>query len=124
MNDLVSLLATQGPAVVFLVTLAAPVAMIIAGLAICAGAGLMMQAISTGYVAISAERGASSAVGLYVSFFYVGGSIGAALGGVAWIVGGWPACVAMVLVMLMIMAAVVWLVWTPGRQVAPPRATS
>jgi predicted MFS family arabinose efflux permease len=111
-------------AIGILVTLAAPVAMIIAGLAICAGAGLMVQAISTGYVAISAERGASSAVGLYVSFFYVGGSIGAALGGVAWIVGGWPACVAMVLVMLAIMAAVVWMVWTPGRQVAPTRATS
>ena len=74
----------------------------------------LAQAISTGYVAISAERGASSAVGLYVSAFYVGGSAGAALGALAWIAGGWPACVALVLGMLAIMGAVVWAVWTPG----------
>ena len=101
-----------------LLTLAAPLPLIIAGVAVCAGAGLLTQAISTGYVAISAERGASSAVGLYVSAFYLGGSAGAALGGIAWIAGGWPACVALVLGMLAIMGAVVWTVWTP---VAPQR---
>lgn len=111
-------------AVGVLLTLAAPAPVIILGLALCAGAGLMTQAVSTGYVAVSTDRGASSAVGLYVSSFYIGGSIGAALGGVAWNLGGWPACVIMVEAMLVIMAAVVWLVWTPGRQVAPPRSTS
>jgi predicted MFS family arabinose efflux permease len=107
-----------------LLTLASAAAVIIAGLAVCAGAGLVMQAVSTGYVAASAERGASSAVGLYVSAFYIGGSIGAVLGGLAWTLGRWPACVMLVLAMLAVMAAVVWTVWTPGRPVAPPRATS
>jgi predicted MFS family arabinose efflux permease len=107
-----------------LLTLATPLWLIVVGLAVCAGAGLLAQAISTGYVAISAERGASSAVGLYVSAFYVGGSAGAALGAIAWIAGGWPACVALVLVMLAIMGAVVWLVWTPGRPVAASRPTA
>jgi predicted MFS family arabinose efflux permease len=79
------------------------------------------QAISTGYVAIGAERGASSAVGLYVSAFYIGGGAGASLGGLAWVAGGWPACVVLVLGMLAIMGAVVWLVWTPG---VPQRTTS
>jgi YNFM family putative membrane transporter len=105
-------------------TLAAPLPLIVAGLAVCAGAGMLTQAIATGYVAISAERGASSAVGLYVSAFYLGGSAGAALGALAWIAGGWPACVALVLVMLLIMGAVVSLVWTPGRPVAPQRPAS
>jgi hypothetical protein len=95
--------------------------LIIAGVAICAGAGLVMQAISTGYVAVGAERGASSAVGLYVSSFYVGGSAGAALGAVAWIAGGWPACVMLVVVMLTVMGSVVWGLWTPGPPVASPR---
>jgi predicted MFS family arabinose efflux permease len=105
-----------------LLTLAAPLLLaIIAGVAVCAGAGLLTQAISTGYVAISAERGASSAVGLYVSAFYLGGGAGAALGGIAWIAGGWPACVALVLAMLAIMGAVVWTVWTP---VAPSRPSA
>jgi len=101
-----------------LLTLASPLWLIIVGVAICACAGLLTQAISTGYVAIGAERGASSAVGLYVSSFYVGGSAGAALGALAWVAGGWPACVALVLAMLAIMGAVVWAVWTP---VAPQR---
>jgi predicted MFS family arabinose efflux permease len=107
-----------------LLTLAAPLPLIIAGLAVCAGAGLVMQAVSTGYVAVSAERGASSAVGLYVAAFYIGGSVGAALGGLAWTVGGWPACVAMVLAMLAIMGAVVWSIWTPGRPMASQPPTS
>jgi predicted MFS family arabinose efflux permease len=97
-----------------LLTLASPLWLIVAGVAVCAGAGMVTQAISTGYVALSAERGASSAVGLYVSWFYIGGSAGAALGGLAWNAGGWSACVAIVLAMQTAMAAVVWLIWTPG----------
>jgi len=98
-----------------LLTLTSPLAGIVAGVAVCAGAGIVAQAISTGYVAITAERGASSAVGLYVTAFYIGGSVGAALGGVAWTLGGWPACVALVLCNQAIMAAIVWTVWTRGR---------
>jgi predicted MFS family arabinose efflux permease len=105
-------------------TLAAPLPLIVAGVAVCAGAGILAQAISTGYVAISAERGASSAVGLYVTAFYIGGSAGAALGGLAWIAGGWPACVALVLGMQAIMIAVVWAVWTPEPPVAPRRPSA
>jgi predicted MFS family arabinose efflux permease len=104
-----------------LLTLATPLWLIIAGVAICAGAGLVTQAISTGYVAVGADRGASSAVGLYVSSFYIGGSAGAALGALAWIAGGWPACVMLVVVMLTVMGSVVWGLWTPGPPVASPR---
>ncbi|MGP0091507.1 MAG: MFS transporter [Xanthobacteraceae bacterium] len=92
-------------------TLAAPVWLIIVGLLLCAAAGLMCQAVSTGTVTITATRGASSAVGLYVTSFYIGGSVGAAIGGVAWTIGGWPACVAMVLAMLAAMAAIVLSAW-------------
>jgi predicted MFS family arabinose efflux permease len=101
-----------------LLTLAAPLPLIVIGLAVCAGAGMLTQAISTGYVAVSAASGTSSAVGLYVTAFYIGGSAGAALGALAWLAGGWPACVALMLGTLVIMAAVVWLVWTPGPPVA------
>ena len=71
---------------------------------ISAGCGLICQAVSTGYVTITAKSGRSSAVGLYVTSFYVGGSFGAALGGLAWTLGGWPACVALVVAMLAVMA--------------------
>ena len=96
-------------------TLAPSLPLIILGLAIGAACGLICQAISTGYVTITAKVGRSSAVGLYVTSFYGGGSFGAALGGVAWTLGGWPACVALVAAMLAVIAAIVFFGWARAR---------
>jgi predicted MFS family arabinose efflux permease len=92
-------------------TLVPSLAAITMGLAFCATCGLISQAISTGYVTLTAKEGRSSAVGLYVTVFYVGGSFGALLPGLFWETGGWPLCVAMVIAMLAIMASVVRLAW-------------
>jgi predicted MFS family arabinose efflux permease len=89
-----------------LAMLAPPVAAIIAGLVLCAACGMLCQAVSTGYVTAIAKDGRSSAVGLYVTCFYVGGSMGALLPGLAWERGGWGACVALVLAMLATMASI------------------
>jgi predicted MFS family arabinose efflux permease len=89
-----------------LLTLATPVAAIMLGLVLCAACGMLCQTISTGYVTATAREGRSSAVGLYVTSFYVGGSMGAFLPGLAWTSGGWPACVAMVVAMLGAMALI------------------
>lgn len=93
---------------------------ILAGLTLCAACGLMCQSVSTGYVTITAQAGRSSAVGLYVTCFYFGGSVGAAAGGVAWTFGGWPACVALVALMLAIMAAIVALAWARPTNLSIP----
>ena len=45
-------------------------------------------------------------MGLYVTAFYVGGSMGAFLPGLDWNTGGWGACVAMVVVVLALMATI------------------
>jgi MFS transporter, YNFM family, putative membrane transport protein len=84
----------------------APLATIVAGLVLCAACGMLCQTIATGYVTTIAKDGRSSAVGLYVTSFYVGGSMGAFLGGLAWNSGGWPVCVAMVVAMLAAMALI------------------
>jgi predicted MFS family arabinose efflux permease len=94
-----------------LLLLAQPLAAIILGLLLCAVCGMLCQAISTGYVTAIAKEGRSSAVGLYVTAFYVGGSMGALLPGLAWSAAGWPACVAMALAMLAIMAAIATLAY-------------
>ncbi len=94
--------------------LAHPVTFILAGLTLCAACGLLCQAVSTGYVTLTAREGRSSAVGLYVSTFYIGGSIGAFLPGLAWESAGWPAVIAMVIAMLALMGLIVGLIWTPG----------
>jgi YNFM family putative membrane transporter len=89
-----------------LLMLAPPVAAIVAGLILCAACGMLCQTIATGYVTAIAKDGRSSAVGLYVTSFYVGGSMGALLPGLAWNAGGWPACIAMVVAMLTAMALI------------------
>jgi predicted MFS family arabinose efflux permease len=103
------LLAAWGSGVLLL--LAAPVAVIIAGLTLCAMCGMMCQAVSTSAVTATAQDGRSSAVGLYVTSFYVGGSVGAFLPGVVWHSTGWPGVVAMTVTMLSLMAGAVALWW-------------
>jgi len=89
-----------------LLLLAPQVAVIFAGLVVCATCGMLCQTVSTGYVTLIAKEGRSSAVGLYVTCFYVGGSFGAFLPGLAWDAGGWPACVALVVAMCAVMAVI------------------
>jgi|SRR5579864_706258 len=93
------------------VTLAPSLPAIILGLAICAGCGFVCQAVATGFVAIRAREGRSSAVGLYVTFYYIGGSIGGVLPGVAWRAAGWPGCVVLVVGVLFLMALIVARAW-------------
>jgi predicted MFS family arabinose efflux permease len=100
-------------------TLAGPLWVILLGLTICAGCGFLCQATSTGYVTVTAQAGRSSAVGLYVTSFYIGGTCGGALGGVAWTFGGWPACVVLVGVMLAVMGTIVAIAWTPKTPSVP-----
>lgn len=94
-----------------LLTLAPRISLIIVGLTLCAGCGMLCQAISTGYVTATAREGRSSAVGLYVTSFYIGGSAGAFLPGLAYEFSGWTACVALTLGMLVLMALTVMLFW-------------
>ncbi len=92
-------------------TLVPSLPVIITGLAIFAAAGFLCQTASTSYVAISAKSGSSTAVGLYVTCYYIGGSLGAVVGGVAWHIGGWTAVVAMVGMLFALMALIVARVW-------------
>jgi YNFM family putative membrane transporter len=98
--------------------LASPVAMIVLGLSLCAGCGMLCQATSTGYVTASAREGRSSAIGLYVSCFYIGGSVGGLAAGVLWSEAGWPAVVALSATVLAMMGLIVTFVWAvqPARK--------
>jgi MFS transporter, YNFM family, putative membrane transport protein len=93
---------------------ATPVSIIIAGLTVCAICGLICQAVSTGAVVTTAKEGRSSAAGLYASTFYIGGSVGAWLVGLVWNAAGWDGCVAVIVAMLALMAAVVAVAWERG----------
>lgn len=94
-----------------LLLLARPVSTIMVGLTLCAVCGMVCQAVSTGYVTLTAKEGRSSAVGLYATAYYVGGSAGALLGGLAWTFYGWYGCVAVIVAMQAFIAAVVAAAW-------------
>jgi len=76
-----------------LLTLARPLAAIVAGLALFSSGIFIFQAIGTVQTGVVAGRARSSAAGLYVTFYYIGGSLGAIVTGWTWQAGGWTACV-------------------------------
>jgi MFS transporter, YNFM family, putative membrane transport protein len=98
--------------------LAPPVPMIMLGLALCAGCGMLCQATSTGYVTASVNQGRSSAIGLYVSSFYIGGSVGGVAAGALWGTAGWWAVVALSAAVVVTMGMIVIFVWSakPARR--------
>ncbi len=94
-----------------LVTLVPHLPVILLGLALCVSCGFMCQSCATSYVAITARQGRSSAVGLYVAFYYVGGGLGAVVPGYAWSFAGWPGCVAIVSLVVALIAVFAWFFW-------------
>ncbi len=84
---------------------------ILAGLALAAAGIFTEQVLSLGYVAAAARSSRSTAVGLYVTSYYIGGSLGGLLPGGIWAHAGWPGCVALVLGVQLAAMLVTQLVW-------------
>lgn len=76
--------------------LRAPLESIMLGLAIACSGAFVAQAAMTGFVSETAGSRRSTALGLYLSAYYLGGTVGAALPGLFWGFGGWTACVLIV----------------------------
>jgi MFS transporter, YNFM family, putative membrane transport protein len=101
-----------------LLTLLPSLPAIVLGLIVASTCGILTQASSTGFVAITAKGGTSSAVGLYVTSFYVGGTFGGWLPGLAYEWAGWPGSLVLVLIMIAIMAGIVALFWREPKATA------
>ncbi len=80
-----------------LLTLMHPLWVIIAGLALASSGVFIYQAVGTVQTGIVAGKARSSAAGLYVTLYYIGGGLGAIVTGWAWLSGGWPRCVWLVM---------------------------
>jgi MFS transporter, YNFM family, putative membrane transport protein len=79
-----------------LLTLAPRLAVIVAGLALCSTGVFIAQAATSSYIGAITTRDRALAVGLYSTFYYAGGSVGGAAPSALWSRGGWPACVALI----------------------------
>ena len=97
-----------------LLTLAHPLFLIIIGLSLLAIGIFIEQMLSIGYVAVVADGSRSTAVGLYVTSYYVGGSLGGIAPAAIWSHVGWPGCVLLVLVVQFVAIAITWVVWPRG----------
>ena len=113
------LLAGVVAAAGLLLTLAPSLGAILAGLALAAAGVFTQQVMSVGYVALAARRSRSTAVGLYVTCYYLGGSLGAIVPAGVWDRAGWPGCVALVLAVQAAAIAITQRTW-PSASAQPP----
>ena len=99
--------AIGGEALTLLPTL--PTAVI--GLCLVVAGLFAAQALATGFIGVAARQARSSAVGLYVTIFYIGGSAGGIMPGWIFRHQGWPgvaALVALVMAGMMASALACW----------------
>ncbi len=94
-----------------LLTLAHPLGLIVLGMTLIAVGIFVEQVLSIGYVAVAARTARSTAVGLYVTCYYVGGSLGGVVPAGIWAHLGWPGCVALILLVQAAAVTVTWLAW-------------
>jgi predicted MFS family arabinose efflux permease len=76
-----------------LLTLVKSLPIVIVGLAIFSSGVFVAQAAATVQTGAIAGRARSSAAGLYVTFYYLGGTLGATLTDWFWRWQAWPGCV-------------------------------
>ena len=104
-----------------LLTLVPSLWAVIAGLAICSTGVFIAQAAVNSYIGIAAEHSRALAVGLYVMFYYAGGSAGATIPGWLWNLGGWPGCVALMVgvqIATIVLALMFWPRTVPTERTA------
>jgi YNFM family putative membrane transporter len=75
-------------------TLAGPLSLVVAGLVVFVGGAYTAQAVAPSFVNANARDAKGGANALYLTFYYVGGTFGSSLPGLAWQRWGWPGVVA------------------------------
>jgi YNFM family putative membrane transporter len=75
-------------------TLASPLAAIVAGLVVLVLGTFTAQAVAPAFVNVTARTAKGGANALYITFYYVGGTLGSVVPGLAWQAAGWTGVVA------------------------------
>ncbi len=99
-----------------LLTLSPTVAGVIVGLAGASGGLFVVQTLSLGWIAANVRHAVSTAVGLYVTVFYIGGALGGIVPAGVWQAHGWPGVVALLAGVLLAMLSLAALAWQKHDQ--------
>jgi MFS transporter, YNFM family, putative membrane transport protein len=94
-----------------LLTLVHWVPMIAAGLAIASTGVFICQSAASSNVGKAAKEARSSAAGLYVALYYLGGCLGSVFPGFFWQQAGWQGCVGIIVCVQIITAALANRLW-------------
>jgi len=98
-------------AIGILLTLIRSVPAVVAGLTLCASGAFVCQSAASSQVGKAAGEARSSAAGLYVALYYLGGCAGSILPGFLWKQTGWLGCVTLTVGMQIIVALVAHRLW-------------
>jgi MFS transporter, YNFM family, putative membrane transport protein len=82
------------------------------GLTICSSGVFAATTAANNFIGVAAEHDRSLAVGLYAAFYYVGGSLGAAIPAYFWELGGWTACVIFIACVQIVTVALALVFWS------------
>ncbi len=121
-NRMASLGALVASVAGLLITLIPSVPAIIAGLALMSSGVFVMQTSSQGYLGTIVHENRSTASAVYFTFYYLAGGLGAVVPAIAWTRGGWPATVALIVAVQVVVGALAFFGWRarPTRTVSPP----
>ena len=98
-------------AVGVLLTLVPRLPVVVIGLTLLSSGVFACQAAASSGVGQAAGQARSSAAGLYVSVYYLGGTLGSVVPGLFWSATGWPGCVVFVLAVQLLTACIAYAWW-------------
>jgi YNFM family putative membrane transporter len=90
-------------------------AVVFIGLLMCCSGLFISQSSANSFIGVAVRENRASAVGLYVTFYYIGGSFGATLPASLWTAGGWPACVALIVGVQLFTMFIASRFWSPDN---------
>ncbi|WP_075181723.1 MFS transporter [Pantoea sp. 1.19] len=104
----VMLLATAVMLSGLLITLAAPLWLIVTGMMLFTAGFFAAHAVASGWVGLRARRARGQASSLYLFSYYLGSSVAGTVGGYCWHAGGWPGITLFITALLLLALLAGW----------------
>ena len=98
--------------------------MVLLGLAICCTGVFTAQTAASSFIGVAAKDNRALAVGLYVTFYYVGGTAGSTIPGWIWHAAGWTGCVGLVILMQIVLMLIAYYGWQSSGEPGSVRSAT